>query len=210
VDESDGLARCAIARELHILLVRDWNDRDNSIAYQNRTPHQPMNILFHIITIAGAVCAITRAPDLKSIKRTPARIEVINMQPTPLVAGTDKKGWAAVPAELTKHGALIYMPSGSTNGVADIKVTGDGFLMLAVNFDYQGNSGGKWRDEVWSEKKFATNGWHLLSETELGGVLVNGGNRAQVIFAKQLRKGETLRIRCNKYDPPYPLLLPAK
>lgn len=169
-----------------------------------------MNIIIQIIAIVGAVCGISRAPELKSVKRAPAQIEILNMKPTPLVAGTDKKGWAKVPSQLTNLGAIIYMPSGNTNGVADIKVTADGYLLLAANFDYQGNSSGKWRDEAWSEKQFSANGWHLMSETELGGVLVNGGNRAQVVFVKQLRKGETLRIRCNKYDPPYPILLPSK
>jgi hypothetical protein len=169
-----------------------------------------MNAKFHIIAIAVAVCATAHAADWEAIKRAPAQIEVVNMQPTPLVVGDDKKGWTTVPPQLTKYGAVIYMPAGNTNGVADIKVTGDGFLMLACNYDYQGNSSGKWDEEDWNEKKFKTKGWHLMSKTELGGILVKGDNRAQVVFSKQVRKGDTLRIRCNKYDPPYPILLSAK
>ena len=166
-----------------------------------------MNIRLHIIATAAAVCATAHAADWESMKRNPAQIEVVNMQPTPLVADNDKKGWATVPPQLTKYGAVVYMPSGNTNGVADIKVTGDGFLLLACNYDYQGNTSGKWDEEVWSEKKFKAKGWHLMSKTELGAVLVKGDNRAQVVFFKQVRKGDAFRLRCNKYEPPFPILL---
>jgi hypothetical protein len=49
-----------------------------------------------------------------------------------------------------------------------------------------------------------------MGKTELGGILVKGDNRAQVVFSKQVRKGDSFRIRCNKYDPPFPILLTAK
>jgi len=169
-----------------------------------------MNKKVSLIMLATAVCGFARAADWEAMKRAPAQIEVINMQPTPLVAGEDKKGWATVPLQLSKYEAIVYMPSGNTNGVADIKVKADGFLMLACNYDYQGNSSGKWDEEDWNEKKFKTKGWHLMGKTELGGILVKGDNRAQVVFSKQVRKGDNFRIRCNKYDPPFPILLTAK
>lgn len=169
-----------------------------------------MNIRRFIFAVTMTLCATAHAADWEAMKRTPAQIEVLNMEPTPLVASKEKTGWASVPPQLTKYAAIVYMPSGGTNGVADIKVNSDGYLMLACNYDYQGNSSGKWDEEDWNEKKFKSKGWHMMSKTDLGGLLVKGDNRAQVVFAKQVRKGDTLRIRCNKYDPPYPILLPAK
>jgi len=132
------------------------------------------------------------------------------MQPTALAASDDKNGWAKVPPQLTKYGAVVYMPSANTNGVADITVTGDGYLLIACNYDYQGNSSGNWDEEDWNERKFKTKGWRKLSKTELGAVLVKGDNREQVVFVKQVRKGAAYRIRCNKYDPPFPILLTGK
>jgi hypothetical protein len=165
-----------------------------------------------MIVLGASLCAHAYATDLAdAIKGPPAQIEVVNMKPQPLVAGgSDKKGWAKVPAELTKSGAVVYMPGGNTNGTADIKVTGDGCLLVACNYDYQGNQQGNWQKEVWDERKFKSKGWHVSSKTELGGELISGSNLTQVLFIKQVRKGDTLVLRCNKYNPPYPILLPAK
>ena len=169
-----------------------------------------MNIKAHLILCAAALCGQVQAADWDAMKRTPAQIEVVNMKPVPLAASDDKKGWAKIPPQLTKFGAVVYMPEGNTNGVADITVTAEGYLLLACNYDYQGNSSGKWDEEVWNEKKFKSKGWHLMGKSELGGVLVKGDNREQAVLVKQVHKGDTLRIRCNKYDPPYPILLTGK
>jgi hypothetical protein len=101
-------------------------------------------------------------------------------------------------------------PSASTNGAADIEITADGYLLLACNWDYQGNQSGDWEKERWTEGKFKSKGWDRLSKNELGGELVKNDNRAQTIFFKRVKKGEHLRLRCNKYDPPYPILLMSK
>jgi len=72
------------------------------------------------------------------------------------------------------------------------------------------NKGGNWDEEAWNEKKFKAKGWHLMSKSEVGGVLVKGDGRDQVILSKQVHRGDSIRIRCNKYDPPYPILLGVK
>jgi hypothetical protein len=148
-----------------------------------------------------------RAADWGAISFSPAQIEVVGMQPVPLVESTDKNGWARVPAVFLKYGAVIYTPANKSEGVADITVTADGYILVACNYDYQGNKSGKWSEEAWDEKKFKSKGWHEMSKHELDGELVKGDNKAQVIFSKQVHKGETLRVRCNKYDPPFPILL---
>ena len=89
-----------------------------------------------ILSAYTVLSSFVNAADFEGMKRTPAQIEVVNMQPGPLVESADKKGWARVPAQLTKYNAVIYTSAGGTNGVADIKVTGDGYLMVACNYDY--------------------------------------------------------------------------
>ena len=93
------------------------------------------------------------------------------------------------------------------NPVADIEIEADGCLFLACNWDYQGNQSGNWEKERWTEKNFKSKGWSRLSKDDLGGDLIKNDNRAQTIFFKRVKKGEKLRLRCNKYDPPYPILL---
>lgn len=169
-----------------------------------------MNKSLPIISLSLLLGATALAADWESMKRRPAQIEVLNMNPVPLVAGTDKRGWARVPDILTKNNAVIYMPKDKHQGVADFKVLADGYLILACNYDYQGNKGGTWDDEDWDARKFKTKGWSEIGKNALGSPLVSGENRQQVLFSKQVRKGETYRLRCNKYDPPFPILLGSK
>ncbi len=150
------------------------------------------------------------AADLRSMAKTSAEISVLNMQPVPLVISAEKNGWARIPAFFSNNGATIFTPSASTNGVADIEIKADGCLFLACNWDYQGNQSGNWEKERWTEKNFKSKGWDRVSKNDLGGDLVKNDNRAQTIFFKRVKKGEKLRLRCNKYDPPYPILLTSK
>lgn len=154
--------------------------------------------------------SLMHAADLQAIAKTSATISVLNMQPVPLVISADKTGWARIPTLLSNNGATIFAPTASTNGAADIEVTADGYLLLACNWDYQGNQSGDWEKERWTESKFKSKGWDRLNKNELGGELVKNDNRAQTIFVKRVKKGEHLRLRCNKYDPPYPILLMSK
>lgn len=169
-----------------------------------------MNIRLLLPCLLAALVVPGRAADWESMKRNPAAIEVVNMQPTPLVASSGKDGWAKIPDQLARYNPVIYKATGGTNGVTDLTVLADGWLIVSCNYDYQGNNSGTWDEEVWSEKKFKAKGWHELSKNELGGVLVKGDNREQTLFCKQVRRGDKLRIRCNKYDPPFPILLSPK
>jgi hypothetical protein len=154
--------------------------------------------------------SLMHAADLRTLAKSSATISVLNMQPVPLVSSTDKNGWARIPAFFSNHGATIFAPTASTNGVADIEIQADGYLFLACNWDYQGNQSGNWEKERWTEKNFKSKGWDRVSKNDIGGDLVKNDNRAQTIFFKRVKKGEKLRLRCNKYDPPYPILLTSK
>ena len=163
---------------------------------------------FGLLVLGAGASAL--AADWETMKRNPASVEVVNMKPVPLVESAGKDGWAKIPAQLAKYDAVVFMPTAPTDGVADFTVTADGFMLIACNYDYQGNSSGKWDEERWDEKKFRAKGWHLLTKNELGGVLIKGDNRDQVVFSKQVRKGDKVRLRCNKYDPPFVILLGTK
>ena len=98
------------------------------------------------------------------------------------------------------RGAKVF--SGSPikhNGVADFKASAAGRVYLACNYDYQGNRSGGWIEERWMPEQFVENGWSLVQGLEL----VSWENRSYVVFTKELKAGESGRLRCNKYDPPY-------
>jgi hypothetical protein len=44
----------------------------------------------------------------------------------------------------------------------------------------------------------------------LGSDLTKNNNRVQVIFSKDVKKGEAFKLRSNANDPPYPILLEPK
>lgn len=141
------------------------------------------------------------------VRRRPAKVDVLGMKSVMLVEGQGKDAWARVPALLTEYEAKIWRPTIPVDGVADFKVLESGYAIVACNFSYQGNSSGDWLNQRWTPKEFFENGWREISAEKLGGTLVKGDNREQVLFVKRLAKGETGRLRCNKYDPPYFIIL---
>jgi hypothetical protein len=78
--------------------------------------------------------------------------------------------------------------------------------VVACNYSYQGNSSGGWTDEQWLRADFYRDGWKEADPENLGGRLVLIGNREQVIFVKKAEAGDSGRLRCNKYNPPFFLL----
>jgi hypothetical protein len=164
-------------------------------------------------------CAVARAADnqpspaanvdWEKVRAKPAKVTVINMKLAPLKVGTEKDGWLSVPERFLLHPTQIFKSTGPTNGVTDYKVTATGYLIMACNYDYQGNSSGNWQKEVWTAEKLRSAGWIEASEQELGGRLIDRGNRAQRIFVKHVAAGEDGRLRCNKYGPPFFILFGA-
>ncbi len=169
-------------------------------------------LVFASLLVVTAVKSIADAPalsaaaaniDWEKVRATPAKLSVLNMELVPLVVSKEKSGWLSVPQRLLSHKTQIFRPTGTTNGAADYTVTADGYMLVACNYDYQGNASGSWQEEAWSVAAFRAHGWVEASELELGGRLVSPLNRAQKIFAKHVKAGESGRLRCNKHDPPF-------
>lgn len=148
------------------------------------------------------------AVDWVAIYREPATIDAVALEPMALATSDKKDGWQRVPKMLPSKRSVIYsVGSDRDNGVADFKVTRSGYLLLACNFSYQGNSSGNWTEKRWTKEQFQENGWRLISSDELGGVLVKGDGREQDVFVKKVERGDEFRLRCNKYDPPFAILI---
>ena len=172
--------------------------------------HTPYTRIF-VLLLTCLTCLTCRAADWDAIAKPPPEIAVLKMQAKRLAVSADKNGWARVPDMLAQRGAVIYMPDSEHLGVADIQVISDGYLFIACNWDYQGNKSGDWDKDAWDERKFKTKGWDKLTKGELGGELISNNNgRLQTVFVKRVKKGDAFRLRCNKYDPPYPILLNSK
>jgi hypothetical protein len=137
-------------------------------------------------------------------KENPGWVEVEKLTPVKLVAGppVQPELWGSIPPEL--DGATIFQQSPgqpSSAGVAAYKTIEPGRVYLALNYEYQGNSGGGWQNERWQEQDFIKNGWARVAGLQL----ISSANKGRkfIVMTKVLEKGETGRLRCNKYEPPY-------
>ena len=109
--------------------------------------------------------------------------------------------WVRIPEEF--KGAMIASKSANKHiGVANLEITESGRVFLACDYSYQGNSSGDWTEERWTQQDFITNGWELISGVQL----IDWGGRSFVVFTKNCNAGDTYRLRCNKYEPPYVIL----
>ena len=141
------------------------------------------------------------------LRNASAQVKAIAFEPVILKESNDKNGWQRIPDVFKRRRTVIYTGTGKDNGVADFDVIKDGIIFLACNFDYQGNSSGNWVNTRWTKEQFIENGWTKVPPKQLGGVLVSAGGKEQVIFKKQVKRGENYRLRCNKYEPPYVIVL---
>ena len=110
--------------------------------------------------------------------------------------------WARVPEILL--GASIYTGDWKrSNGVADFELTKNGRIFLALNYDYQGNGSGNWTEDRLLAGQFMARGWARVRGAEM----VAWNNFSFSIFTRVCEKGEHFRLRCNKYEPPYVIML---
>ncbi len=151
----------------------------------------------------------------EAMRQKPASFTVIGQEPHRLETGLAFDGnfsWPKVPQKLLDGGATIYLYSGERSGVSDFTVTSEGWLIIGVNYDYQGNNGNNWEAEAWSLDKFQDEGWELIKEEHAGGPLSKGDTRVaylrnQHLLARFVKKDEKYRLRCNKYDQPFLIVL---
>lgn len=161
-----------------------------------------------LITLTASSFSSVFGVDLEGLSSEPATIEAKAMSPVPLEISSEKKGWIEIPGKFEAYAATIFKPERDQLGIAEFRVVKDGCLLLACNFDYQGNRSGGWTEEALTKEEFKRMGWREIRKPKkLEGSLIQSDNRVQTIFFKKVYKGEYFRLRCNKYDPPYPILL---
>ncbi len=140
----------------------------------------------------------------RSWSKRAAEIEVKGLEGIPLVAGKEKGDWKDLP-KLFRKGAVIFGKAAKdgtpTRGVADITVKRSGVMYVVCDYHYQGNSGGGWMETRWTKDQFVKNGWKFVGDLEK-----NSGNKFPV-FMKKVKAGEKYSLRCNKYSPPYPIVV---
>jgi len=150
------------------------------------------------------------------LRKQSARVKVVRMQSVPLVPEDGKLGMTEVPKQFLDFQTVIFVPDNlktdPANGLAEYEVISDGYLIIACNFGNQG-SGTKLLPYYWPQNQFVANGWQEITPAEVGGVLMHGRERPQVLFLKRATKGERGHLRCNKYHPPFFIVtsaIPAK
>lgn len=142
--------------------------------------------------------------DWKKVIDSPAKVQVVAIASYVFNRQDATPPFLRVPEMFKRYKTRAFaQPAQDGVGVADVTVTAPGYLLVACNYSYQGNDSGGWTETRWTAEQFAANGWQPLTVDEVGGLLVKGTDREQTLFIKQVKKGETFRLRCNKYDPPY-------
>lgn len=138
---------------------------------------------------------------------TTARITVIS--PAELTGEVIENAWQDYPAELA--GSVIHHVLPSYNVVAwgkvQFTVTRSGILYLALDYSYEGHNRGDWTRERWSKTDFETNGWTFLASNMVRKNDPNDPVRVRKVCQKMVTAGESYSLRCNKYEPPYPIEL---
>ena len=135
-------------------------------------------------------------------------LEVVKTKPQPLLPDVEYPGkkrsskFFNVPAKLVDAGARIHWPMDANGGVAEYKVTSDGYVAIICDYSYQGNNSGGWTETRWTADDFRDNGWKELSESQMGAQLIKSEKKPLVVFYKKLKAGEEGKLRCNKYGPP--------
>jgi hypothetical protein len=138
---------------------------------------------------------------------SPAKIRIPDITAVPFDPAS--KAFKSVPQKFAEHPAEVYTKfKDKYKGVADVTVLDSGWLFVGCHYGYQGEAG-SWAKQRWTEQDFVKNGWQRLSKDEVGGPFVMASGREQVVFVKFVRAQEQMKLRCNKYDPPFVILFAA-
>jgi hypothetical protein len=135
--------------------------------------------------------------DWAKVMANPAVITVKGQEPIALDPDLEGQTFKEIPRMLAKRATIYSKQKDKHNGVSDITVDKDGFLLLACNYKNEGNSNGGWQETRWLPERFEKEGWKKLSAQDLGGNLGE-----TTIFLKYVRAGEELKLRSNKYSAP--------
>jgi hypothetical protein len=156
--------------------------------------------LVSCVTFAGEKPDAGRAAKMKA-----AKVKILRpaqLKPTPIEELKASPKWLS--------GSTIHCCVGAEigHGFVEFEVVESGHLFLAVNFQYQGNPSGQgpnvnWPKERWKKQDFINAGWSFAE----GSVEGPSSNDQQIheLCGKMVKKGETYKLRCNKYIPPFPI-----
>lgn len=159
---------------------------------------------------SGVFTLTSSSPVLDKILKSPAKFEAEEMKRHRLEETTTSHLWGKVPAKLLELKLDIYMPENlryPKTPTLNLRIKRSGYLVIACDFNPQGSNDG-WMEASWDQEKFESNGWEVLRESQLGGEMVfNWDSKKQVVLVKEVKEGEILNLRCNKYFPPFPIVI---
>ena len=122
-----------------------------------------------------------------------------------IYSNSEKYQWEQIPGELKGTHFLAFPIH---HGVLEFEVASDGFIFMVTSTRWGGggNSSGDWQDEVMLEKDLRRAGWR-----ELKGIdeLIATDPGEMAIFWREGKRGETFRIRTEKYVAPMLLIRPV-
>ena len=134
----------------------------------------------------------------------PAGVKVTHMHP---IVTVPLKEAAVGPVPKEAEQAIIFArplkrySATTDSGRIQLEITADGPVFLAVSWFYDGNTGGGWKPEAWTEQQFAENGWLKVGEVSLwktSDPIVE----PHILVRRDCKAGEKFTLRSRKYTPP--------
>lgn len=153
---------------------------------------------------AGKTRLIDKDNQLNADQHTnAARIKVVGIQATLFNPQRDqfnvsKEGIGVYPDWL--KGAIVYPSVKGNSPKNEFTVLKSGTVFLSCHYGYEGGSSGGWKEEVTPKDQLIRDGWVEIDQIK------HENGRQSNIFRKEVKAGETYRIRCNKYSSPVPII----
>lgn len=142
--------------------------------------------------------------DWAKVMAKPATITVAGQEPIALDPELENQPFKEIPGVLAKRATIYHKQKDRYNGVCAITVDKEGFLLLACDYNPNGNNSNGWQQERWMPERFEKEGWKKLSAQDLGGSLGE-----LTIFLKYVKAGEEVKVRTSKYSAPKAIIFDA-
>ncbi len=156
------------------------------------------------VASAQQPAALPPFPPMLTEVPAPPGVKVTHMHP---IVAVPLKQVTVGPVPKEAEQAIVFArpfnrySANTDSGRLQLEITADGPVFLAVSWFYDGNTGGGWKPEAWSEQQFAERGWLKVGEVSLWKVS-EPKVEPHILVRRDCKAGEKFTLRSRKYSPP--------
>lgn len=149
-----------------------------------------------MLTSAVVLAEAASGQEASEAAATLAEVKVERFEAIPIGQGSP---WKEIP-EFLKDAQVFEKTAEKVDNQLRYEVLEGGLMLLAVSWNYDGNSGGGWKTTAWTEAKFLSQGWEPIGKV----VRINRGDvkDSHFIYRKLVKAGEKVQLHNRKYNAP--------